>query len=90
MGYIEKTVENLNLKIKIIKLNQKDSLTSENQIINYVYLQLSGMEIEEAITLLNGINSSAYTLKTNSVELKNDTDNKFSLSIEIQSAVLKK
>ncbi|HPG31400.1 MAG TPA: hypothetical protein PLQ81_11490, partial [bacterium] len=90
LGYIEKTVENLNLKIKIIKLNQKDSLTSENQIINYVYLQLSGMEIEEAITLLNGINSSAYTLKTNSVELKNDTDNKFSLSIEIQSAVLKK
>ena len=90
LGYVEKTVENLNLKIKIIKLNQKDSLTSETQITNSVYLQLSGMEIEEAINLLNSLNNSGYTLKINLAELKKDSNNKFSLSVEIQSAVLKK
>jgi len=85
LGYIEKSLERLNLKNKVIKLNQKDNLITENQIIHFVNIQMSDLNLQNIFDLLTFLNNTGYMLKPNIIELKKDSYNKFGIMLEIQS-----
>ena len=85
LGYIENELSKLSIRNKIDKITQKDSIISENRILNIAQLKFNDLTLVQVLDVFENFNSTGYIIKIIFFEIKKMPNGRFSTIIELQA-----